>query len=162
MTGPVTLPSVLAALDARRAEPPRVSTSAAAASQPAATGAATPFAAFVSDEPATSRPTSAPAPEQPADGTNPLAGAGKALRDFEAFVLQSFIQEMLPDGADSVVGKGIAGEVWKSMLAENVAKEIAKSGDIGIASRIAGASGQERTAAALALPGVPMAQEFKE
>ena len=43
-------------------------------------------------------------------------------KDFEAFVLQSFIQEMLPKKAEGVYGSGIAGDIWRSMLAELVPK----------------------------------------
>lgn len=70
----------------------------------------------------------------------PAPKVEKAHREFEAFVLQSFIEAMLPDGADNVFGKGIAGETWKSMMAEKLAREVAKSGHVGIAERIAGAS----------------------
>ena len=77
----------------------------------------------------------------------------EAYRQFEAFVLQSFIESMLPDGAEHVFGKGTAGEVWKSMLAEQLALEISRSGGIGIAKRIA-ASGE---AAAAGRPAIPAA-----
>jgi peptidoglycan hydrolase FlgJ len=60
----------------------------------------------------------------------------KALQDFEAVVLQSFIASMLPEGAEGVYGEGTAGSVWKSMLAEQIGKQMAKSGGIGIADRI--------------------------
>lgn len=61
----------------------------------------------------------------------------EAFRQFESFVLQSFIETMLPKGAESVFGKGTAGSVWKSMLAEKLADQISRSGGIGIAQRIA-------------------------
>jgi len=70
----------------------------------------------------------------------PTKNAGKAaeaFRQFESFVLQSFIETMLPKGAESVFGKGTAGTVWKSMLAEKLADQISRSGGIGIAQRIA-------------------------
>jgi peptidoglycan hydrolase FlgJ len=72
------------------------------------------------------------------------AGAGTQPRrrldaygQFEAFVLQSFLQSMLPKNATSVFGKGSAGEFWKSMLAEKVGDELARSGQVGIARRLA-------------------------
>jgi peptidoglycan hydrolase FlgJ len=40
---------------------------------------------------------------------------------FEAAMLKSFFEMMLPENADSVFGTGFAGEVWKSMLAESLA-----------------------------------------
>jgi peptidoglycan hydrolase FlgJ len=57
-------------------------------------------------------------------------------RQFEAFVLQSFIQSMFPKDANHVFGEGIAGSYWSSMLAEQIAGQMAKSGGIGIAEQI--------------------------
>jgi Rod binding domain-containing protein len=56
----------------------------------------------------------------------------------EAFFLQSAVEEMLPKEAESVYGSGFAGDVWKSMLAEQIAAEIAKSTKFGIAEMLAG------------------------
>lgn len=56
----------------------------------------------------------------------------ETYRKFEAMVLQSFIKTMLPD-SDEVYGKGASGEIWKGMMAEKIADEIAKDGGIGIA-----------------------------
>ena len=58
-------------------------------------------------------------------------------RQFEAFVLQTFIQSMLPKDASHVYGEGIAGSYWGSMLAEGIAAQMAKSGGIGIAAELA-------------------------
>jgi peptidoglycan hydrolase FlgJ len=69
--------------------------------------------------------------------------AGQARRrldaygQFEAFVLQSFIESMLPRNAINVFGRGSAGEFWRSMLAEKMSGELARSGSVGIASRLA-------------------------
>lgn len=60
----------------------------------------------------------------------------EAFRQFESFILQSFIETMLPKNAESVFGSGTAGGVWKSMLAEKLAEQISRSGGIGIAERI--------------------------
>ena len=61
-----------------------------------------------------------------------------APEQFEAFVMQSFIEEMLPKSADGVFGSGLAGDYWRSMLAEQVAGQVAKRGGIGIAKMISG------------------------
>lgn len=61
-----------------------------------------------------------------------------APEQFEAFVLQSFIEEMLPKSADSVFGGGLAGDYWRSMLAERMAGEVAGRGGIGVAKMIRG------------------------
>jgi len=70
-----------------------------------------------------------------------LRGASDALSQFEAFVLQTFVQAMLPKHADGVFGRGLPGEVWKSMMAEVLAKELAESGRAGIAKQIAERAG---------------------
>src|SRR5690554_5429545 len=63
------------------------------------------------------------------------AAAG-AAREFEALVLQTFVQDMLPREAESVFGSGTASAFWRSMLAEQIAKELARSGGVGIADMI--------------------------
>jgi flagellar protein FlgJ len=79
--------------------------------------------------------TTAPAPGGSA-ATRP-AKAGDVFGQLEAFVLQSFIQAMLPKNAENVFGKGAAGDVWKSMLAEKLAGEMARSGQVGLAKHLA-------------------------
>jgi hypothetical protein len=60
----------------------------------------------------------------------------KAMEKLEAFFLQSALQEMLPKDAENVYGAGLAGDVWKSMLAEQMAAELAKTTKFGIAERL--------------------------
>jgi flagellar protein FlgJ len=55
---------------------------------------------------------------------------------FEALVLQTFLQSMLPKDTESVYGEGLAGEMWHSMMAEQLANQLAEAGGIGIAERI--------------------------
>ena len=57
--------------------------------------------------------------------------------NFEAMVLQNFVQAMLPDNAEEVYGKGLSGEMWQSMMAEKIAQQVARHGGIGIADRLA-------------------------
>jgi Rod binding domain-containing protein len=61
--------------------------------------------------------------------------AEDAYRKFEAFFLQSFIQMMLPD-AESVFGRGTAGGMWRSLMAEKLGDGLAQHGGIGIADRL--------------------------
>lgn len=61
----------------------------------------------------------------------------EAYKKFEAFMLQSFIQNMFTTDTPSVFGKGQAGEYWKSMMAESMAKEVADRGGIGVAKMLA-------------------------
>ena len=59
----------------------------------------------------------------------------ETYRKFEAMVLQNFIKTMLPE-SDEVYGKGASGEIWKGMMAEKIAEEIAKESGIGVADRL--------------------------
>ncbi|TCT07955.1 rod-binding protein [Aquabacter spiritensis] len=67
------------------------------------------------------------------------ASAADPYRRFEAMVLSSFVDSLLPAKSEATFGSGTAGNIWRSMLAERIAGEVAKSGGIGIADRIAGA-----------------------
>jgi len=61
---------------------------------------------------------------------------GKARTQFEAMMLNSFVSEMLPKDTGEVFGQGMAGDMWRSMLADQVSTQIAKSGKLGIARRL--------------------------
>lgn len=72
----------------------------------------------------------APLPTKDANATP------EVFRKFEAMMLQSFIQSMLPEESEAVFGKGLAGDMWRSMMAEQIAGVMADSGGIGVADRI--------------------------
>ncbi len=57
-------------------------------------------------------------------------------RKFEAMVLQNFVKSMMPSEDENVYGKGLAGDTWKSMMAEQIGDVVAKSGGIGIAASL--------------------------
>lgn len=61
---------------------------------------------------------------------------------FEAMALTAFVESMLPATGDAVFGAGTSGRIWKGMLAEKIAAQMAEAGGIGIAD-------QMRSAAAL-------------
>ena len=61
---------------------------------------------------------------------------GQAKTQFEAMMLNSFVSEMLPKDTGEVFGQGMAGDMWRSMLAEQVSTQIAKSGKLGLARRL--------------------------
>ncbi|WBL77190.1 rod-binding protein [Bradyrhizobium xenonodulans] len=73
--------------------------------------------------------------------------SGEVYRKFEAFILQTFVETMLPKESEEVFGKGTAGGVWKSMLAEQLGAQLAKGKGIGIAKQLAAArsAGPEAT-----------------
>lgn len=96
-------------------------------------------------------PATAPASPRVESNFRPAASVRDGRRldafgQFEAFVLQTFVQSMLPR-ADSVYGRGTAGDVWRSMLAERMGEELARSGQVGIAARL-GEVSRQRTPAA--------------
>ena len=66
-------------------------------------------------------------------------GPDEVYRKFEAFVLQTFVETMLPKESEEVFGKGTAGGIWKSMLAEQLGAQLAKGKGIGIAKQLAAA-----------------------
>lgn len=69
-----------------------------------------------------------------AKAANPKA---KAYEQFEASILRNFVEGMLPKTAENVYGEGTSGNVWRSMQADFMSQELAKSGGIGIAATLA-------------------------
>ena len=67
-----------------------------------------------------------------------VATPNESMKRFEAMVLQTFIENMMPKNTESVYGKGMAGDMWKSMMAEKLANVMAERGGIGIADRVLG------------------------
>jgi Rod binding domain-containing protein len=55
---------------------------------------------------------------------------------FEAMVLGTFFQSMMPDSTSSVYGEGMSGDIWKSLLAQQLGDTVAQRGGIGIANRL--------------------------
>ena len=90
-----------------------------------------------------------------ADATDPAA---RAKVEFEAMALGSFVGEMLPKESNAFFGQGTAGEVWRSMLSEQIARQIAKSGALGLSRRLFAThelvAGERRTGAATAATAV--------
>jgi Rod binding domain-containing protein len=56
--------------------------------------------------------------------------------EFEATLLNNLVGEMLPKDTASVYGQGTAGDIWRSMMGDQIAHQIAKSGELGIAKRL--------------------------
>lgn len=68
----------------------------------------------------------------------PPESEAKAQEKFEAFFLQNAVEAMMPKNAETVFGSGTAGDIWRSMLAEQIAAEIARGMKFGIAEQLAG------------------------
>ena len=69
--------------------------------------------------------------------TPPAGKAPETFVKFEAMVLQTFLQSVMPEG-EAVYGEGLAGEMWKSFLSKEIGTQMAQRGGIGIADRILG------------------------
>ncbi len=78
---------------------------------------------------ATSAPTPGYAASAPAGTDSP---ASAAARKFEAYIIQSFLEIVLPKEDQGAYGHGAAGGVWRSMMAEQLGTQIAKAGGVGL------------------------------
>lgn len=79
-------------------------------------------------------PVPAAAPPAPAQA----ARAAKAAQDFEAMALGQLLSPMFDtvDLSNSPFGGGAAEATWKPMLTQEIAKQIARSGGLGLARPI--------------------------
>lgn len=79
---------------------------------------------------------------------------GSPYQKFEAVVLQNFLQDVLPKNSE-LFGDAFSADAYRSMLAEQLANQVAKSGRLGIAAMM------EKKEAALhpgqAAPPAPLA-----
>lgn len=62
----------------------------------------------------------------------------EAFVQFEALVLQSFLDSMLPKEMEDIYGGGLSGEMWRSVLTQHLGETLAKGGGIGIAEQVLG------------------------
>jgi hypothetical protein len=60
----------------------------------------------------------------------------QVYQQFEALVLQNLFELMMPQDTEGVFGKGTAGEMWKSMLAQQIGQQVAKADGPKIFSRV--------------------------
>jgi peptidoglycan hydrolase FlgJ len=124
------------------ADPTRASVAAQRLNALAGPNAST--ASFAADLERAAAPANAlPPPAASAGVRSPIVEAGRApdksgqaKTQFEAMMLNSFVGEMLPKDTGEVFGQGMAGDMWRSMLSEQVSMQIAKSGKLGLARRL--------------------------
>jgi peptidoglycan hydrolase FlgJ len=89
--------------------------------------------------------------------------AARVEVEFEASMLKTFVEAILPKDQTSFYGQGTAGDIWKSMLADQIARQIAKSGAFGISKRLFATHplpGQAVSAAASTLAAQPPLAEL--
>jgi flagellar protein FlgJ len=63
---------------------------------------------------------------------SPIDARAKAYKGLEQLVLQNLVENMLPKDSADVFGRGPAGDIWRSMLAEQLAKQIGKTINLGL------------------------------
>jgi hypothetical protein len=121
---------------ARAADPTRYQV---AADRLAKMSSTTPSAESFSDvlESSASAPVSGASQPPSAPVSRASHSPSKAYQGFEAMTLTTFIEAAMPEDDSAVFGSGTAGSVWKSMLSEQIANQMAKSGGIGIARQLA-------------------------
>lgn len=73
-----------------------------------------------------------------ATGRSGQAGPDSTPEKFEAMLLGVLLDQALPKG-DRIFGKGVAGNVARSQLGEQLAQSLAKTGALGIAAMLANA-----------------------
>ncbi|MDQ0473073.1 rod-binding protein [Labrys wisconsinensis] len=68
---------------------------------------------------------------------SPQGKARAQAEDFESVFLQTMVQEMFAGlGKEGPLGEGEAGSAWRSLLVQQYAGTIAKSGGIGVADNV--------------------------
>ncbi len=69
-----------------------------------------------------------------AAGDDPASKFAKVGKEFEAVFLNEAIESIFPKVEGGSFGSGTAGNIFRSMLAENIANTITKHGGLGIAN----------------------------
>ncbi len=78
-----------------------------------------------------SRPLTAPQPGKTREQTH------AAAQDFEAVYLAQMLQPMFNTvEVDETFGGGAAEEIWRGMMVEEMAKQISRTGEVGLASSV--------------------------
>lgn len=82
------------------------------------------------------------APSDRPAGADP-ARMKRAGVEFEAMFLRQFLEIVMPkDDSGGVYGGGPGGSMWRSMLADNIAKAVAQDSPLGLAEKVAQADAQ--------------------
>src|SRR5271165_5731414 len=68
-----------------------------------------------------------------AAGADPAA---QAKVEFEAMAIDGFVRDVLPKDSPALFGEGLAGDIWRSMLSEQISRQIAKSGALGLSRKL--------------------------
>ena len=85
-----------------------------------------------------------------------IHASSSPYRKFEAVLLQTMIQEMLPKD-DALYGDASSADICRSMLAEQLATQLSKSGSFGIAKMVEKAEVAKAAAATAVQAPIPAA-----
>lgn len=66
----------------------------------------------------------------------PQTPTAKAAQEFEAVFIASFLGEMLEQARPKTMGGGSGEQMFSSLMATEIGKEIARSGGIGLAQSV--------------------------
>jgi flagellar protein FlgJ len=110
------------------------------AADPAATTAIFSDALASTKSPTVAASTSTTAPSGFADARAKMTTSGshdkmKVYQKFEAILLQNFVESILPKDSE-LFGDKNSADIYRSMMAEQFANQLAKSGSLGIAKQI--------------------------
>lgn len=61
--------------------------------------------------------------------------SARAYKGLEQLVLKNLVETMLPNNSSALFGSGTAGDMWRSMLANQLASAIGNTVDLGTARR---------------------------
>lgn len=92
-------------------------------------------AEFVSVAPIATRHSAAPFNGGSGVSTPSTSPAGARL-EFEALILGTFISQIMPRKGEGLFDHGTGSDMWRSVLSDQIARQIAKSGRTGIADRL--------------------------
>jgi peptidoglycan hydrolase FlgJ len=54
------------------------------------------------------------------------------MQKFEAFLLQSWLEALLPKEDSGAYGKGPGADIWRSMMAEQLSTQVVRAGGVGL------------------------------
>ena len=66
---------------------------------------------------------------------NQTNASTRAYKGLEQLVLKNLVENMLPKDSPALFGSSTAGDIWRSMLADQLASEIGSTVDLGSARR---------------------------
>lgn len=87
---------------------------------------------------------------QYAQETKPAAVA--AAEKFEAYILQTWLEVLLPKEDGAFYGTDGAGGVWRSMMAEQLGDQVAKAGGVGLRRLLAADHAHAATSQGVSTP----------